>query len=261
MWGSPLFGLLRLSRDLAIFHTPVKSPSTLTPTVWTKTTRNGRACSKWATSPSLRIEMIPVDRDRVLLHHHPASQSSGISAGAPPLSSRSSPSSVTLAPSTNRAPPPPPSLPSRPNPGGTGNTPSTAARTCTCCPGHRTTFSRPGKRATARQTSVTPSPLLFLEQQSLVTTDFLWTRRTQTTPHVLIKNARVWTGKVDADGKYQSLQNASLRLRDGLIVEITEGAPIAEKEETVVDAQGAWITPGIFDMVRILHICGFDCGS
>ncbi|GAA5972136.1 hypothetical protein JCM8115_007136 [Rhodotorula mucilaginosa] len=87
--------------------------------------------------------------------------------------------------------------------------------------------------------------------------DFLTTRQksdrvTDTTPHVLIKNARVWTGQVDADGKYQTLQNASLRLRYGLITEITEGgaaAPAAEKEEeTVVDAQGAWITPGIFDM-------------
>ncbi|KWU41045.1 hypothetical protein RHOSPDRAFT_27892, partial [Rhodotorula sp. JG-1b] len=86
--------------------------------------------------------------------------------------------------------------------------------------------------------------------------DFLGTRQksdraTDTTPHVLIENARVWTGKVDADGKYQTLQNATLRLRDGLIVEISEGgaaAPTAEKEETVVDAQGAWITPGIFDM-------------
>ncbi|GAA5993130.1 hypothetical protein JCM10908_001303 [Rhodotorula pacifica] len=78
-------------------------------------------------------------------------------------------------------------------------------------------------------------------------------RVTDTTPHIIVHNARVWTGELvhSGGGGYQVLENATLELRDGLIVGIhdnKDGRLSAGKDVIVVDAQGAWITPGIFDM-------------
>ncbi|GAA5969186.1 hypothetical protein JCM21900_004720 [Sporobolomyces salmonicolor] len=63
------------------------------------------------------------------------------------------------------------------------------------------------------------------------------------TPPVLIRNATVWTGL--HDGK-QVLYNYDVLLDRGLIVGIGEG--LSAQGLKVVDAKGAWLTPGIFDM-------------
>ncbi|GAA5935728.1 hypothetical protein JCM1841_003651 [Sporobolomyces salmonicolor] len=63
------------------------------------------------------------------------------------------------------------------------------------------------------------------------------------TPPVLIRNATVWTGL--HDGK-QVLYNYDVLLGRGLILGIGEG--LNAQGLKVVDAKGAWLTPGIVDM-------------
>lgn len=65
----------------------------------------------------------------------------------------------------------------------------------------------------------------------------------QETPSVWIKNATIWTG--NDDGR-QVLRNADLILRNGLIHDIglfQHNEP-AEGDVRVINANGAWVTPG-----------------
>lgn len=68
-------------------------------------------------------------------------------------------------------------------------------------------------------------------------------RYVQETPSVWIKNATIWTG--NDDGR-QVLRNADLILRNGLIHDIglfQHNEP-AEGDVRVINANGAWVTPG-----------------
>ncbi|GAA5986559.1 hypothetical protein JCM5350_001371 [Sporobolomyces pararoseus] len=62
---------------------------------------------------------------------------------------------------------------------------------------------------------------------------------------ILIRNATVWTG--EKEGK-EVLYNHDILLDQGLITRIGENIQIGSKEVKAIDAQGAWVTPGIVDM-------------
>ncbi|BGP37577.1 hypothetical protein JCM10449v2_001494 [Rhodotorula kratochvilovae] len=82
--------------------------------------------------------------------------------------------------------------------------------------------------------------------------DAFWARKSSDrfaagTRPTLICNATVWTG--EDDGR-QVLYNADVLLDRGLVIKIGENL-VAEEgngRTDVVDAKGAWVTPGIFDM-------------
>ncbi|GAA5909922.1 hypothetical protein JCM8208_000990 [Rhodotorula glutinis] len=67
------------------------------------------------------------------------------------------------------------------------------------------------------------------------------------TSPTLIRNATIWTGQ--DDGK-QILYNADVLLDRGLVIKIGEDIRLesGDSHTQVVDAHGAWLTPGIFDM-------------
>lgn len=56
---------------------------------------------------------------------------------------------------------------------------------------------------------------------------------------IAVRNANLWTG----DG---IMEDATLVIRDGTVVTAASDAPVPSDVETI-DAQGAWVTPGIFD--------------
>ncbi|GAA5942389.1 uncharacterized protein JCM15063_006228 [Sporobolomyces koalae] len=62
---------------------------------------------------------------------------------------------------------------------------------------------------------------------------------------ILIRNASVWTGQYDGN---EILYNHDVLLDQGLIVEINETIHPRLKDLDVIDAKGAWLTPGIVDM-------------
>ncbi|GAA5966695.1 hypothetical protein JCM3765_007601 [Sporobolomyces pararoseus] len=65
------------------------------------------------------------------------------------------------------------------------------------------------------------------------------------TEPILIRNATVWTG--EHEGK-EILYNHDILLDKGLIARIEENIKVTSKEVKVIDAKGAWVTPGIVDM-------------
>ncbi|BGO98128.1 hypothetical protein NBRC10513v2_001345 [Rhodotorula toruloides] len=77
-----------------------------------------------------------------------------------------------------------------------------------------------------------------------------WTRKESDrfqpgTKPTLVRNATIWTGK--DDGK-EILYNTDVLLDRGLIVKIGENLEGGLEGLEAVDADGAWVTPGIFDM-------------
>lgn len=66
------------------------------------------------------------------------------------------------------------------------------------------------------------------------------------TPSVLIKNATIWTGK---DNGHQVIHGDVL-LENGLVKQVGNVELKGLKVGKTIDAKGAWLTPGIFDMVR-----------
>ncbi|GAA6052454.1 hypothetical protein JCM3770_001121 [Rhodotorula araucariae] len=82
--------------------------------------------------------------------------------------------------------------------------------------------------------------------------DTFWTRNSSDrfapgTRPTLIRNATIWTG--EDDGK-QVLYNTDVLLDRGLVVKIGENLVVVagSGRTEVVEAKGAWVTPGIFDM-------------
>ncbi|KAF7330339.1 Carbohydrate esterase family 9 protein [Mycena venus] len=77
-------------------------------------------------------------------------------------------------------------------------------------------------------------------------------RRTQSdrfqpgTRAVLVKNATIWTGRVDG----LEVLRGDIFMDGGIIVAVgvVEKSVLDSHEHDVVDAQGAWVTPGIIDM-------------
>ncbi|GAA5854825.1 hypothetical protein JCM8547_004085 [Rhodosporidiobolus lusitaniae] len=69
-------------------------------------------------------------------------------------------------------------------------------------------------------------------------------RYVEGTPPLLVRNASVWTGEQDG---HEVLYNTDVLLDRGLIVKIGEDLQV-EKEYKVIDAHGAFLTPGIFDL-------------
>ncbi|KAH8916979.1 hypothetical protein BT69DRAFT_1355150, partial [Atractiella rhizophila] len=69
------------------------------------------------------------------------------------------------------------------------------------------------------------------------------------TEDVVIHNARLWTGVHSEDKKkWESTENGFVRLSKGIITEVGRGKPSFKKNERVIDADGAWVTPSLFDL-------------
>jgi hypothetical protein len=68
------------------------------------------------------------------------------------------------------------------------------------------------------------------------------------TPMVLIRNATVWTGE---DNGHELLTGTDVVLARGIIHSLGRKIELEtlDKDTVVVEAHGAWLTPGIFDMV------------
>jgi hypothetical protein len=72
----------------------------------------------------------------------------------------------------------------------------------------------------------------------------------QGTKPTLIRNATIWTGE---DSGKEVLYNTDILLDRGLIVKIGENLDAGLEGLETFDANGAWVTPGIFDMVSTIH--------
>lgn len=75
-----------------------------------------------------------------------------------------------------------------------------------------------------------------------------WGTREQGTKPFLVRNATIWTGG-DAG---REVMRGDVFMRNGIIVSVTKGGENGDLDEgtVVLEAEGAWLTPGIFDMVR-----------
>lgn len=84
------------------------------------------------------------------------------------------------------------------------------------------------------------------DSQSANADSLILPRPCQGTKPTLIRNATIWTGE---DNGKDIMYNTDVLLDRGMIVKIGENLDAGLEGLETVDANGAWVTPGIFDMV------------
>jgi hypothetical protein len=79
-------------------------------------------------------------------------------------------------------------------------------------------------------------------------------RAIEESPPILIRNVTLWTGKPEeGDGIGEVREGVDVYVSDGIIQSIErtgERKPL--KHETIIEGNGAWMTPGIIDVSRMI---------